>query len=157
MFGTTSRPFDSNTWRDDIRTILRPRPDPRTRATAAVLKPHMYLYLYIFIFIRMEYAILPRHSCITAHITREIKQKWRIRTTLRARPGPRIHCYLKLTEVPLLLSDVPTLDFCLGEQRSSTPTHPRKGNTRNCTGCKEAIYYVLFTTSHPCLNHIASI
>ena len=27
------------------------------------------------------------------------------------------HCYLKLTEVSLLLSDVPTLEFCLGEQR----------------------------------------
>ena len=30
--------------------------------------------------------------------------------------GP--HCYLKLTEVPRLLLDVPTLDFCSGEQRS---------------------------------------
>ena len=29
-----------------------------------------------------------------------------------------IHCYLTLTEVPLLLCDVPTLDFCLGGQRS---------------------------------------
>jgi len=31
-----------------------------------------------------------------------------------------IHCYLKLTEVPLLLCDVPTLEVCLGEQRSSS-------------------------------------
>ena len=30
-----------------------------------------------------------------------------------------IHRYLKLTEVSLLLSVVPTLDFCLGEQHSS--------------------------------------
>jgi hypothetical protein len=28
------------------------------------------------------------------------------------------HCDLKLTEVPLLLWDNPTFDFCLGEQRS---------------------------------------
>ena len=27
------------------------------------------------------------------------------------------YCYLKLTEVPLLLCDVPTLDVCLGEQQ----------------------------------------
>ena len=27
-----------------------------------------------------------------------------------------LHCYLTLTEIPLLLCDVPTLDFCLGEQ-----------------------------------------
>ena len=29
---------------------------------------------------------------------------------------PRNPVYLKLIEVPLLLRDVPTLDFCLGEQ-----------------------------------------
>ena len=34
-------------------------------------------------------------------------------------PFSRIfHSYLKLTEVPLLLGDVPTLGFCLGGQRS---------------------------------------
>jgi len=38
-----------------------------------------------------------------------------------------LHSYLKLTEVPLLLADVPALDFCLGEQRSSR----RKRNGKN--------------------------
>ena len=38
--------------------------------------------------------------------------------------GP--HCYLKLTEVSLLLLNVPTLDFCFGEQRSQPRSN---GNT----------------------------
>ena len=37
---------------------------------------------------------------------------------VRDHAGLAIHCYLKLTEVPLLLRDVPTLDFCLGVQCS---------------------------------------
>ena len=35
------------------------------------------------------------------------------------RSTAEIHCYPKLTEFPLLRSDVPTLDVCLGEKCSS--------------------------------------
>jgi len=58
-----------------------------------------------------------------------------------------VHCYLKLTEVPLLLCDVPTLDLCLGKQRSSTPVHPVHAPPHVCaprrgTSCEVLTYCV---------------
>ena len=52
-----------------------------------------------------------------------------------------IHRYLKLTEVPLLLCGVPTLDFCLGEQRSSS--REVKGTSRAASPQPEDLHYYL--------------
>ena len=43
---------------------------------------------------------------------------------------PGLHCCLQLTEVPLVLSDVPTLDLCLGKQRSFRAFHQDKRHSR---------------------------